>query len=566
MKSRVLVIGAILALAAPVFPQTWKTPAEESGYSAYTQNEDIARFLSLADAASKDLEVRIVGRTKGVDAYPAHDIFLAILSENGAGPGPGINVGKPTILLVASQHGNEQSAKEAVLRILRDIAFGDLKPALKKVNFLIVPQANPFGNRFDVRENEIGLDLNRDHIKLESESVRALHRVFREWMPEVSLDVHEKGDDYYRVSIGCVSNINIDQAIQAFSRKPMLAEIEGALASKRVPFHEYLVTEDLGVDTSSGARAPAPAASVKPEEMKRYSTTDLNDGRNSYGIYGTFSFIQEGASRHDLETLAGRSGWQYAGIRAFIESAALHAGEIMKIVRDSRGRLLERAAAKAKDDPVRLRMAYARDPKEPRLVIRQFAPGGEDVLGILKADKKAGEKIVEGDLTAPTAETRTVTEVVPNWFPLVEPVLGAARPAGYLIPSARQDIVETLLDHGVAVEMIARETMVAVTGYVITDLIPAEEDYLAPKKIEVSSNLLTIPAKKGDYWVSCVQAGADLIPCLLEPQSDYGFIRYRKFRLVPEKNSLFPIYRFETTPDALPTVPYKRWGRPKLSS
>lgn len=69
----------VLALA-----QNPKTPAEEVNYRAYSRNEDIARFLSLADVASKEMAVRIVGETKDVEDYPAHDIFLCILTEEGA--------------------------------------------------------------------------------------------------------------------------------------------------------------------------------------------------------------------------------------------------------------------------------------------------------------------------------------------------------------------------------------------------------------------------------------------------------------------------------------------------
>lgn len=55
------------------------------------------------------------------------------------------------------------------------------------------------------------------------------------------------------------------------------------------------------------------------------------------------------------------------------------------------------------------------------------------------------------------------------------------------------------------------------------------------------------------------QDGANLIPCLLEPQSDYGFIRYWKYKLVPEKGAIFVFYRIPEKPK-LPTAPFKRWG------
>jgi len=545
----------VLALA-----QNPKTPAEEANYRAYSRNEDIARFLSLADVASKEMAVRIVGKTKDVENYPAHDIFLCILTEEGADSPTTFNREKPTLLLTASQHGNEQSAKEAALRLIRDIAFGDLEPLLKKINVLVIPQANPYGNFHDVRENEIGLDLNRDHVKMEAESVKAIHRVFRAWMPEMTVDVHEKGDDYYRVSIGCVSNVNIAPGLQEFSRKTLLGEVEKALQKQELTFHEYLVTEDLGVDTSSGARMPENAGRANVEEMKRYSTTDLNDGRNSLGIYETLSFIQEGASRYDIETLEARSRRQYSGIRALAESAATHAGEILKMVREDRSKLVERAGAGAADDLVHLRMEYVRDPQVPELLLKRFERSESPVRGVLLVDKKAGEALTSRDIApnpAP-ASLKIVTEVVKYWFPNVEPRLSVTRPAGYVIPAGRQAVVQTLLDHGIAVDMFTGDGSLEVEAYSVTDLVPAEEDYLAPKRIGVEKKTLPTIVRKGDYYVSCLQAGANLIPCLLEPQSDYGLIRYRKYELVPEKGEIFAFYRIAKTP-GLPMVPYKRW-------
>jgi hypothetical protein len=552
---------AFFFLTASARPQVPATPVEAAGYKAYTQNEDIALFLSLADAASPELAVRIVGRTKDVDGYGGRDIYLCLLTESGAAEVAELDRSKPTLLLTASQHGNEQSAKEAALRFVRDLAFGDLKPLLKAMNVLVIPQSNPYGNAFDVRENEIGLDLNRDHVKLESESVRALHRVYREWTPEVTMDVHEKGDDYYRVSIGCVSNANIAPALQEFSRSVLLAEVGKELSKKSATFHEYLITEDLGVDTSSGAKGLERADRGPVDKMKRYSTTDLNDGRNGPGIYESLSFIQEGASRHDIETLEARSGWQYAGIRAFASSVAAHAGEALKMVGDARDKLLERAAARADSDPVHLRMEYVRDPKVPELVIKKFTPAESDVLGLLKIDKKAGEAVLDTDLVpADTpAGRKVVTEVVKHWFPNVSPTLSVPRPVGYVVPADRADVVRTLLDHGVAVEVFAKDAPIEVAAYEVTALVPAKEDYLAPETIEVAKKMTTTIARKGDLYVSCVQAAANLVPSLLEPQSAYGLIRYRKYGLVPDKGGIFAIYRIEKKPN-IPLIPYKPWS------
>jgi hypothetical protein len=551
-----LVVGGQLQAAPENNPI--KTPAELANYHEYSQNEAIAAFLSALDAASDDVAVSVVGRSLAANTYGARDIFLAVLSANGAATPEALDRTKPTVLFTAAQHGNEQSAKEAVLRLVRDLAAGDLRPLLDQVNVLAMPQTNPYGNAMDTRVNELDLDMNRDHVKLEAEGVRAIHRVFRRWMPEATIDVHEKGDDYYRVSIGCVSNVNIGRDLQDFSRNVLLAEVEKALKKKNVAFHEYLVTEDLGVDTSSGAAYASGQAGPR-EEMKRFSTTDLNDGRNSLGIFETLSFIQEGASRHDLETLEARTNWQYLGLRSWLESVAGHAAEVLRTVRGDRTRLLERAALRAAADPVHLRMKFARDPKEPELRLKEFETVESPIRGVLKADKKAGETLTAADI-APYPGPRNakiVVEVVKNWFPNVEPTLSAVRPRGYIIRGDRLDIVETLLGLGVEVGLIVKDGLASAEAYEATAIVPAALDYLAPEKIDVAAKAVEVPVRKGDFYIDCVQA--NLVPGLLEPQSEFGLIRYRKFNLVPEAGGVFEILRF-TGKTAPAVIPYKRWA------
>lgn len=568
MRRSVLKISALVVfcfwagsgVTAVTAKGTIPTPAEEAGYLRYTQSEGVTAFLSLLGARADELSVRVVGRSLARAEYPAQDIPLAVLAEKAAGTPGELDRSKPTVLVVAAQHGNEQSAKEAALWLLRDLAAGDLKPLLKKVNVLIMPQVNPYGNFFDVRTNELGLDMNRDHVKLETEGVRAIHRVFRAWMPEVTIDVHEKGDDYYRVSIGCVSNVNIGRQLQDFSRRTILTEIEESLQKRNITFHEYLITEALGVDTSSGAAFARGQAGAR-EQMKRYSTTDLNDGRNSLGIFETLSFIQEGASRHDLETLKERTTWQYHGLRAFLEAVAGHGPEVLKLVGEHRSRLLERAKAPAAGDVVHLRMKYARDPGQPELLLKRFERALSPIRGVLRVDKKAGEMITMADI-APHGGPPTlkmVEEVVKNWFPEVEPTLSVPRPRGYLIRGDRHDIVETLLALGVEVDIFEKGALVGAAAYHVKDIVPAALDYLAPERIEVE--LAEIPrhvAQKGDFYVDVAQPAANLVPGLLEPQSEYGFIRYWKFGLVPEPGGVFAILR-STGSRALPVVPYKRW-------
>jgi hypothetical protein len=546
--------------------QSLKTPAEDANYTRYSQHEDIARFLSVLAARAKEVKVQVVGRTQEVKGFPAKDLFLAIISEEGAATPEALNRAKLTLMLTAAQHGNEQSAKEAALWLLRDLAVGELKPLLKILNVLIMPQTNPYGNWADVRENEIGLDMNRDHVKLEAEGVRAIHRVFRAFRPEASLDVHEKGDHYYRVSIGCVSNINISPALLDFSRARILPEVQANLSGRSITFFEYLVTEDLGVDTSAGARTPTPgtAGSAPREEMKRYSTTDLNDGRNSLGIYETLSFIQEGSSRHDIETLRERTRWQYFGIRFFTEALAKNAVDVVSLVRTLRRTLSEKARAVSDQNRVHLRMEYVRDPRTPVLHLKKIETAVLAVrpLGVLKKDMKSGDVLTSANVTPVRAreQARVADDVVKKWFPNVESRLTVTRPLGYIIPANRQDVVETLLLHGIEVGLVTGDRPAEVEISAITDIVPAKADYLAPEKIEVEKRTLQTVVKKGDFYVAGAQDAANLIPVLLEPQSDYGFIRYWKYGLVSAKGDIFAFFRL-VKPQDLPLVPYRPWVR-----
>ena len=539
--------------------QTLKTPAEEANYKQYSQHEEIARFLCALDAQAKEVAVQIIGRTKEVKGFPSKDLYLCLISDEGASSPQTLNRNKLTMMLTASQHGNEQSAKEAALWLIRDIAVGELKPLLKKMNFLFIPQTNPVGNWNDIRENEIELDMNRDHVKLEAEGVAAIHGVFRAFMPEVTMDVHEKGDDYYRVSIGCVSNINISPALLELSRTKILPEVEKNLAAKNLTFHEYLVTSEMGIDTSAGANY-RPEELAKRETLKRYSTTDLNDGRNSLGIYETLSFIQEGASRHDLETLQERTRWQYFGIRLFAEAVAKNSADILDLVRNLRTALIEKARVYSEQNRVHLRMDYVRDEKNPTLTLKKFETAEYPVRGVLKFDKKAGDLLTAADL-APyplPASVKVVTDVVKNWFPNVESKLSVPRPLGYIIPAQHQDIIELLLEHGISVGIFVKDRLLEIEAYAATEVVPSKYDYLPPEKIEVEIKALPTIIKKGDFYVSCAQPAANLIPCLLEPQSEYGFIRYWKFKIVPDKGGIFAFTRLVKGQE-LAVAPYKNW-------
>jgi hypothetical protein len=261
--------------------------------------------------------------------------------------------------------------------------------------------------------------------------------------------------------------------------------------------------------------------------------------------------------------LPDRTNWQYFGIRFFAEAIAERGEEVLKMVNESRAALLEKAKIHSDDDQVYIKMDYARDEKNPTLTLKRFENIESPIRGILKVDKKAGETLQASDIApypSPSARQKVVTEVVKNWFPGVVPKLNVTRPLGYIIPEKCQDVVETLLNHGVTVEIFSQDKTVDIEAYQVADVVPAKYDYLVPKKLEVEKKILQTVVKKGDFYVSCAQPAAHLIPLLLEPQCDFGLIRYWKYKLVPEKGNIFAFYRVVKSQD-LPLIPYRNWLR-----
>ena len=139
---------------------------------------------------SGDLRVRVVGRSQEHRAIPML-VFARPAAASGARSSS--KNGKPTVLVVGQQHGNEPAGGEAALALAWQLATTPRAAVLDRVNVLIVPRANPDGAYHFVRGLADGADVNRDHLLEHTPEGRALGRVFVEFQPDVVLDCHEFG-------------------------------------------------------------------------------------------------------------------------------------------------------------------------------------------------------------------------------------------------------------------------------------------------------------------------------------------------------------------------------------
>jgi hypothetical protein len=97
-------------------------------------------------------------------------------------------------LLLTQQHGNEPAGTPAALRLMANVTDGG--PVTERLDgqiLLVLPMVNPDGAEAFQRGNADGVDINRDHIALETPEAQAVHRVLNEWDVDVALDHHEYG-------------------------------------------------------------------------------------------------------------------------------------------------------------------------------------------------------------------------------------------------------------------------------------------------------------------------------------------------------------------------------------
>lgn len=473
-----LIISLLVFLFFSCKHHEMNTPLEKSGFTSLSTNQEIINFLNAIKKGSRSTSYTIIDTT-----LEGRYIPLVKISDN-------TNNKKPAILLLGQQHGNEPSGKEGLLLLIKEFALTQHTEYLKQFDLYIIPQANPDGGDKNERRNSQNIDLNRDHLLLKSTEAKVIQDLFDTLKPIVTVDFHEYypfSDSWtkfgfrknFDIQLGGLTNINVDDQIRNYFYKKIFSGVKNYVEHDGYTFFEYTL------------------GNYALNERLRHSTVDINDGRQSFGICNTMSFIVEGINGKDsMDHIERRAKSQYRAAKGILEIVSKNFEEIEEIVEGARSKIF----VEDSNEMVSIRMNHCKGKQELNYPLLSIKTGKDTVFK------------------------------VNNYHPKVQSLLEVKVPKYYLIPKSDTVLVNWLYRsnfHFTSYKINQRDKVFA---YKIVDLSRSMDEELEnyypkvlPVKIPVDGLTETY------YAVPTKQLYKYKIVTALEPQAMYGLINYPEF-------------------------------------
>ncbi|MCF6138447.1 M14 family metallopeptidase [Pseudalkalibacillus berkeleyi] len=479
----------------------FETPAFLKEDKSFTTQEEMESFIQKLDDESDRLKVKNIGQSIEGRNIPALFYFKKDRKQHR----------KPTVWLQGQIHGNEPAGGESALVMAKMLTepFGD--KVLDKVNVIIIPRVNPDGAYAFERRMANGLDGNRDHIKYDLPEIQAIHTLYNQYDPEVTIDAHEYsvgnevfsdlGEEgylkYHDLLILSGKNLNIPEKIRNKSNELFVENAQNQLSEAGFSNSHYYVTgrEEEHVVIKEGGTAS-------------------RIGRNGYGLTPSFSFLVEsrgiGIGRENYKR---RVAAQVETHKELIQTTADKAKEIKKLVWTERAKLV-RKGLRAND--------------QDQIVIEDTRVGlSNQTLEVVDVQEGRTKDIPVKYFSSSKAE----------------PTLTRDRPTAYLIKPDQKQVVHKLKNSGLEIFRLPRDIRLPVESYTVTEKEDGgtyESHPLTDVKTEVTDK--NVPFEKGTYVVMTAQHNANLASVALEPESDDSYVTFNFIQ--SEIGEELPIYRF----------------------
>ena len=484
------------ALVANVFAQQITSPLEKNNYQKVTSYDELTAFVTQLDESSDLLKVEVIGQT-----VQKRNLYAMQFSATEFGK----DKSKIKVLFFAQQHGNEQSGKEGALLLAQTLLKPENRYLFDKIDLAIIPQLNPDGSEQNKRRNGNDMDMNRNHLILNEPEPLALHKFFDKYLFEVTMDVHEYspyGGEWEKYGY----HRNVDETLGVNTNPNVSERIRNLSNTEVFPYWaKYLSINNF----SSFVYAPGGPPEI---DYIRHSTFDINDGRQSFGILNSLSFIQEGLNGKDafVDNIKHRAEGQMTGMRGMLEYVYLHKAQIKKMVTAERKTL-----ASGRSNPK---------------------------VSIQSEHVSNGQKLTMPLLSYSTNKDTVV--IVNDYRPVVKSITDVQKPAGYLIPKQNKELVEWAGKHALTVTEFKKQKSQKIEQYFVTRIesIDFEREIIINPIVETRGFNGEITAS--DYlYIPAAQLKGNMIVLALEPKSELGLVTYIEYAHLLKVGESFPVLR-----------------------
>ena len=455
----------------------YDTPGLRAGRDSFTSNPELAAALQALAAAPKGPRRVVAGRSQAGLAIEALHFS--------SGPG------RPAVLLVGQQHGDEPAGAEALLALAQQLASAELAPLLQKIDVVVLPRANPDGAELGARRSANGLDINRDHLLLRTPEAQAQGQLMREFKPVVVVDAHEHTVvGRYLQKFGAIQRHDLllqyamtanlppalTRASEEWFRQPMLRALnEAGLTAE---WYYTNPTNPTDMRLSMGGAQPDTA-------------------RNVHGLKNTISMLLEGRGvgigRLHLQR---RVHSHVVALKSILASAAARADALVALRREADAQI----AASACHGNVVVLAAQTAEQRE--LLMLDPVTGADKAVSV-------------------------------QWFSSLQlrPLITRPRPCGYWLAAGADDAVMRLQALGVQVQRLRAATQLQAEAWRETsrvegarpDVRGAVDDGHAVRLVQVATDAVRMAVPAGSWYVSLAQPLAQLAVAALEPDSPNSY-------------------------------------------
>ncbi|MCH7797490.1 MAG: M14 family metallopeptidase [Planctomycetes bacterium] len=501
---------AMMACAAPA--DEFKTVAEAGNWQSTATYAEVVGFLERLQRRSSVMHLGSLGTT-----FEGRSIPLVVLADPPVHTAAEARAGgKVVVFAMGNIHAGEVCGKEALLMLARELALEPGPPLLEKLVVVLAPIYNADGNDrmspdnrpgqvgpvlgMGVRANAQGLDLNRDHVKLESPEAVGLVRFLTEWDPHLTIDTHTTNGSRHRYTLTYAAPLNPSgpRGPIEFVRDEMLPEVT------------RLLRERTGYDTNVYGNFDADLT-----EWRTYSPLPRFGGPYR-GLRGQMSVLSEA---YAYASYRDRVHATLEFVREILRFAAAHDDRIIEVAAQARRETIEAGRTPQPDDTVGIRHRPAAFDRP--VMIKGFLPDAADI--------PQDHRVLHVGRFEPTRSVR--------------------RPWAYLLDDALAGVIENLRNHGIDVEPFSGSASVEV--YTVTGIRRADDPFQGHRLVtlEAHASIERRTFGHGTMMVRTAQALGTLAVYLLEPESQDGLATWGFFDGMLAAGREFPVLRIRSAAD-----------------